>query len=136
MTYQWTKELETGNSTIDSQHRQLIDQINMLLDACAGGQGRSMVSETMDFLNRYIIKHFDDEEKMQIRYEYPDYPNHKKYHEEFKKVVSEIQRDLVSDGPTIPIVARVNSSIAGWLISHIKREDVRVAEHIKSKTAT
>lgn len=89
----------------------------------------------MSFLSQYIVKHFDDEEKLQVKYGYPDYPNHKKYHEEFKKVVAGIQQDIKRDGPTIPIVARVNNSIAGWLISHIKREDVRVAAHIKSKTA-
>ena len=35
MAYQFTKDLETGNALIDSQHKQLIQAINDLLDACS-----------------------------------------------------------------------------------------------------
>ena len=31
MVYQFTKDLETGNASIDSEHRQLIQAINDLL---------------------------------------------------------------------------------------------------------
>ncbi|MEG0542614.1 MAG: hemerythrin, partial [Angelakisella sp.] len=33
MAYQFTKDLETGNPTIDTQHKQLIQAINDLLTA-------------------------------------------------------------------------------------------------------
>ncbi len=35
MAYVFTKDLETGNQLIDSEHRQLIDAINNLLTACS-----------------------------------------------------------------------------------------------------
>ena len=31
------------------------------------------------------------------------------------------------------LVGKVNSSIAGWLINHIKREDVKVAAHVRAQ---
>ena len=40
MAYQFTKDLETGNRTIDSQHQQLIAAVNALLDACSKGAAR------------------------------------------------------------------------------------------------
>lgn len=133
MRYDWTSDLETGNGTIDEQHKQLIAAINNLLDACSQGQGRNSLKETTTFLYDYTAKHFADEEKLQLASQYPDYVNHKQYHEGFKKVVREIMDQLEKDGPTLALVGKVNSSIGGWLINHIKKEDVKVAAHIRSK---
>lgn len=132
MAYAFTPDLETGNSMIDSEHRQLIEAINSLLAACASGKGRLELSSTMKFLQDYTVKHFNDEEKLQIQSKYPDYNNHRRYHEEFKKVVADICAKLDREGPTVSLVGEVNSAIAGWLINHIKKEDVKVAAHIKN----
>jgi len=125
--------LETGNPLIDSEHRQLIDAINNLLAACAAGKGRAELANTTKFLNEYTAKHFSDEEKLQLENQYPDYVNHRRYHEGFKKVVAGICAKLDKEGPTVTLVGEVNSAIAGWLINHIKREDAKVATHIKSR---
>lgn len=133
MAYGFTKDLETGNQTIDSQHKQLIDAINQLLDACAQGKGRAQIDTTARFLLDYTKKHFGDEERLQRQSGYPDAANHKRYHDEFVKVVEQICRELDAQGATVALVAKINTALAGWLISHIKREDVKVAQHIKSK---
>ena len=39
MRYEMTKDLETGNALIDSEHRQLFKAVNDLLDACSQGKG-------------------------------------------------------------------------------------------------
>lgn len=132
MAYNWTADLETGNTKIDAQHKQLIAAINNLLDACSQGKGRNSLKETTSFLYDYTEKHFADEEKLQIASRYPDYVNHKQYHEGFKKVVRDLMAQLDAEGPTVVLVGKVNSSIAGWLLNHIKKEDVKVAAHIRS----
>lgn len=131
MAYQWSSDLETGNIQIDNQHKQLIGAINNLLEACSTGRGRAELEATTKFLYDYTSKHFADEEKLQISSKYPDYQNHKVYHETFKKVVSDLMAQLRVDGPTVVLIAKVNTAIAGWLINHIKKEDVKVAKHIK-----
>jgi len=133
MAFTWTAALETGNGTIDAQHKQLIGAINNLLEACSKGQGRATVKETADFLYQYTEKHFSDEEKLQLASKYPDYVNHKRYHESFKKVVREINEQLDAQGPTLVLVGKVNSSIGDWLINHIQKEDTKVASHIRSR---
>ncbi|MCI9558040.1 hemerythrin family protein [Candidatus Ventrimonas sp. KK005] len=132
MTYTWSKDLETGNHMIDQQHKQLVQCINDLMNACSQGKGRDQIIETMQFLQTYTAKHFGDEEILQQRYKYPDYINHKKYHETFKKTVADILAELKSTGPTVALVAKVNTSIGSWFINHIKREDIKVAKHIIS----
>lgn len=134
MAYQWTTDLETGNNSIDTQHKQLIEAINSLLDACASGRGRAELESTTKFLYEYTVKHFSDEEKLQQASGYPDFANHRKYHEEFKKVVLDLCTQLRNDGATVVLIAKVNTAIAGWLINHIKREDVKVAAHIKANS--
>jgi hemerythrin-like metal-binding protein len=126
----WSVDLETGNDLIDSQHKQLIEALANLLDACSGGQGRAMLSDTMDFLESYTAKHFSDEENLQRRYDYPGYSKHKRLHDGFKLVVADIGRQLKAQGPTIALVGKVNSNIVGWLVNHITREDKKVAAHI------
>lgn len=134
MAYQFTKDLETGNALIDQEHRQLISAINDLLAACSQGQGRANIEKTTRFLSEYTGKHFSDEEKLQQQYGYPDYPNHKRYHDAFKKVVADLSQKLNQEGPTVALVGEVNSALAGWLINHIKQEDKKLAAYIKSKS--
>ncbi len=133
MAFSWNQKLETGNAMIDQQHKQLITAINNLLQACSSGKGKEEITRTMKFLYDYTAKHFSDEEKLQIQYRYPDYTNHKRYHEEFKKVVRDLATRLQTEGPSIALVGKVNTSIGGWLLNHIQREDVKVAAHIKSQ---
>lgn len=133
MAYSWDKSLETGNITIDEQHRSIINSINNLLDACSQGKGRSEVENTLKFLQDYVVKHFNDEEKLQIKSNYPDYKAHKEKHEAFKKTVNDVVQEYNKSGASIQLVAKVNSSVAGWLITHIKSEDKKVAAHIKNK---
>lgn len=132
MAYTWSKKLETGNATIDSQHKELINAINELLSACSEGKGRTKIKETSNFLLDYTKRHFAAEEKLQLQSSYPDYSNHKKYHDGFVKEVHQIVDQLEKEGATLVMVGKINNTIAGWLINHISNEDVKVAEHIRN----
>lgn len=81
MRYELTQDLLTGNQLIDSEHRQLFDAINALMDACAQGAGRTKINETVQFLNSYVSKHFRDEEQLQLQSKYPGYNAHHTFHE-------------------------------------------------------
>ncbi len=133
MVYQFTKDLETGNAAIDSEHRQLIQAINDLLSACSSGKGRGELEKTTHFLSEYTAKHFSHEETLQKQSRYPDYINHRKYHENFKKVVKDLCGRLEKEGPTIALVGQVNTAIGGWLVNHIKHEDTKLAAHLKAQ---
>ena len=133
MAFQFTKDLETGNATIDSQHRQLIAAINDLMTACSQGKGRAQLADSAKFLQDYTARHFGDEERLQLASKYPDYTNHKRYHEEIKRVVADISRRLDAEGPTIALVGEMNQALAQWLVNHIKQQDTKVAAHIRSQ---
>lgn len=67
-------------------------------------------------------------------YAYPDRVNHKKMHEGFKKTVKEINERLEKEGSSVALVGKINSDVAGWLINHIKKQDVKVAKHIEENS--
>ncbi len=41
--------------------------------------------------------------------------------------------ELERDGPNIVLAGKINSKIGDWLVSHIKREDFKIAEYIRQK---
>lgn len=133
VAYRWDGTLETGHEIIDTQHKQLFEAINNLLDTCRVGKGSEELTKNLDFLNTYTIKHFFDEEKIQQKYQYPDYPNHKRYHDTFKEKVKDLTHRLIWSGPTEALIQEVHASIGDWLVSHIKIQDFKLARYIKSK---
>lgn len=132
VSFAWSKDLETGNAQIDQEHRELLRAINQLLEACATGKGERELSGTLDFLMQYTMTHFRHEEALQVQYAYPDYTNHKRYHETFFKVVENLVANLKAEGPTPRLMEDINKQMVGWLLNHIKTEDVKVAKHIQT----
>jgi len=132
MAYKWDSSLESGYSKIDNQHKQLIAMLNDLIEAKKEGKGDSAVLRTLDFLTGYAIKHFADEEQLQIDYDYPDYLNHKRIHEDFKKTVGEFVEKVIKDGPTEEIIGTIIETIGSWLLNHICGDDFRLTAFVKA----
>jgi hemerythrin len=135
MAYQWDSSLETGHQKIDNQHKQLIAALNNISEAAASGKGSAEIFKTLDFLTGYTIMHFADEEKLQVKYDYPDYLVHKRIHDEFKVTVGDFTQRLVKEGPTDEMVRIVTTAVGDWLLNHIKGDDFRMAAYVKSKEA-
>jgi hemerythrin len=131
----WTEELATGNEAVDTQHRQLVKTLNDFLSACSSGQGREQLNSAMKFLIDYTVKHFSDEEKLQLRYRYPDYASHKKSHDNFKIAVSDLEKQINEKGAFVALVTKVNTSAGGWIINHIQHEDKKMAVYISQRAA-
>jgi hemerythrin len=131
--YIWDKSLEVGNQQIDDQHKQLIEALNSFLKARDEKKSDSELKKSLDFLNDYTIKHFYEEEQLQKKYGYPDYENHKKLHEGIKKVVRDLQIQLIMKGPSEALFNDVQVKVGDWLVTHIKSQDTRIASHLRSK---
>ena len=130
MRYELTPDLITGNSLIDTEHKQLFQAINTLLDACSQGKGRDQMMNTVRFLNDYVNKHFSDEEKLQSNSNYPGYQSHKTFHDGYKRKLSEATQDLLAEGPTVKALGQINQ-MAGILVSHIRIEDRKLAAFLR-----
>lgn len=130
--YELTKDLETGNALIDSEHRQLLNTINDLMEACSQGKGRDKIQETAKFLVSYVKKHFGDEEALQTRTNYAGYPAHKQFHTSYTNQIIQIATEIEKNGANISTLSKINQA-AGVLVSHIRIEDKKLAQHVKAQ---
>ncbi|GHV40670.1 hypothetical protein AGMMS49546_15010 [Spirochaetia bacterium] len=134
--YQWDGSLAVGHKMIDEQHQQLFAAINTLIKVCDEGKSADELKKGIDFLNDYTVKHFFEEEQLQKHYAYPDYENHHKLHEAFKATVRELRTQMIMQGPSRALIQDVQKKIGGWLVTHIKGQDVKIGAHIRSKEVT
>lgn len=124
MRYEFTKELETGNRIIDNEHRELLNAVNALLDACGEGKGRTRMGETVKFLNDYVDRHFAHEEQLQKQSGYPGYEAHHAFHEKYKQTLREITAGMSGEA-SIADLAKLNGHVS-LLVSHIRTEDKKL----------
>lgn len=124
--------MESGHAAIDRQHKLLINEVNVLSDAHKSGKGQENVAQTLEFLEAYTIKHFADEEKLQVKYNYPEYPEHKRLHDEFTIVVQGLVATVAKDGPTDEFITTLSITVGEWLFNHIRGEDFKMAAYVKA----
>ncbi len=126
---QFDDNLITGNEMIDSQHKELIEKINSLLETCEKRDGKMAALKTLNYLADYTDFHFGAEEKLQEEINYPGIEEHKRKHEELRAVVKDLYEMLEDqEGPTDEFVEQVNRNVTQWLYDHIKGYDRAVAE--------
>lgn len=130
MRAEFDESLVTGNELIDSQHKELMNKINKLLDSCETGADKLAAIQMLDYLAEYTDFHFQAEEKLQEEIDYPGIQEHKKEHAKLKQVVSDLYEMLEDqEGPSDAFVEQVNKNVIEWLYRHIKGFDRSVAEY-------
>lgn len=132
MKYELTKDLETGDEMIDSEHRELLNAVNNIVDAYNNGKGREIVEAAVNFLLTYVDMHFLHEEELQSSNNYPDMAGHKAFHENYKKELKDIASQISFDNPSPEDMAKLNEHIA-LLVNHIRTDDKKLGTYLKEK---
>jgi len=128
----WSRDFETGYPEIDNAHKKLFMLIRELVDEWMNGGSDESVENTMKFMIEYTTNHFAEEEKLQLKYDFYDYKNHKKIHNSFRKKIESVVEKYRSEGSSAELINRVNSVFVRWIVQHIKVEDSKIAAHIKN----
>lgn len=127
----WKDSMEIGIAEVDRQHKELCGMLDDFYGASVQGKGAEEVMRLLDFLESYTVAHFSDEEKLMLKINYPLYENHKNQHDEMRRKVSEMKREIITWGATTPVVKAVNEAITAWLIKHILGFDMNIKKYIK-----
>jgi len=128
----FTDDLITGYEIIDNQHKEMFNKLNDSWAAAPKGHGPDIVIQTLKFLNKHIITHFADEEKLQREISYPGFAKHKKEHEGYKKEFERILNDFQRHGPDYSVSKDLLNSMLEWVAKHIKTEDKQLVDFIQS----
>ena len=128
-----TSDLLTRVEEIDGQHKELFNQINKLESMTETDSSEEQVKKTMDFLGKYVEKHFSDEEALQLKYKYPKYNWHREMHNwyitEFRKMENEYNKNGASEDFT----KLLHISISNWIVKHIATVDVNLGKFINEQ---
>lgn len=127
----WNQTLVIGIPEIDRQHKELCDQVDKLYAASSEGKGQEEALKTLEFLERYTVEHFAQEEAFQQKIGYPKYIQHKELHDQFIQKITQLKEEMLKTGVTLPMMIQINHTISGWLINHIMRVDTDLKNYVK-----
>jgi hemerythrin-like metal-binding protein len=123
MAIQWTPDLSVNVPEIDRQHQELFRRVDLLVEAMRMGRGRAEVGSLVSFLELYVAEHFALEEQYMETNGYPRLAAHRAEHRTFTREFQRLKDEHDATGATTALVLAVNQSVAGWLRSHISRND-------------
>ncbi len=133
MSVERAEYLATGVNEIDDQHKELFRIINELLYACNQGKGKEEVNKTIQFLDYYIIQHFETEEKAMQKSGYQEYTSHRAQHAQFIKNLSDLKKEIELEGVGVNIVIKTNHLVVDWLVNHIRKTDIQLCANLKKR---
>lgn len=125
----WTEEFATGIESIDEQHRHLVDLVNKFEEASRRGKGSRVMSEILKDLVGYTQEHFDHEEKIMAKCDFPGLKQHMARHRQLLQKVERFQYEFETEGRRV--TAEVRHLLRYWVRSHILHEDMAYATHLK-----
>lgn len=127
----WTKEqFGTNVSVADDQHRVLFDMLNELDDSVSGGD-RNIIGEKLDTLINFVVKHFQMEEELMQKHDYPGYAAHKAEHVKLLETCGGVHNKFHA-GET-EITHDTTAFVRDWLYGHIPKVDSYYGPFLNSK---
>ncbi len=127
----WVKSLSVGVDNLDQQHKALIVLLNKQLKYSEFGQGLEDLKDMLKRLKKYSQIHFKSEEELFTEIDYPDTVNHMNIHSSFIEKIEEYEKQL-EDGK-IGLPEEVRDFLQNWYLTHIKKEDSKYGDFLKSK---
>lgn len=123
----WTEALSVKVSSMDNDHRVLIDLINQLASAEKIGN-RRIAESVLDELINYTIDHFNREEQFlqEVGYPFDELITHKLQHASFTETIQDIRWQYLH-GFRPKINREVLLFLRDWLSKHILVEDMKYA---------
>ena len=122
----WKNKYSVSVTSIDDQHKQLVNLINELNNAMLYEKGRDKISQIIKGLVDYTVFHFDYEEGLLKKNGYTDFDNHKKIHTKFIDAIKDFQNDFEYNEKELS--KEVMDFLKRWLIEHIMGTDQKYSE--------
>ena len=129
--FEWTDEFSVGVAHLDDQHKKLVELINELFDAMAVGKGRDVLDGVIGELQKYVLIHFQSEERMMLINGFAGLEEHKEEHARFIEKIKEFKEKFESGDRKLTI--EVVDFLKDWIINHINGMDKQYAVFFKEK---
>ncbi len=118
---EWSDNLSVGIEEIDEQHKILVRLVNNLYEAIIRKHEAVVIDGILTELVQYTIVHFSVEESLMRIFDYPQYEDHKRHHEELTAQVLDIREKVRLRQATVSM--ELLNFLRSWLTNHIMIED-------------
>jgi hemerythrin len=126
--FQWRDEYSINVSEMDNDHKRLFEISNMLYEAINSDGNRSEMENILNLIINHTGQHFDREEDLMEKYNFPERNIQHKQHELFRETVLEYKRKFKSN--EIEIDMHFINLLKDWVINHILTEDRKYGIHL------
>ncbi|WP_432665862.1 bacteriohemerythrin [Wukongibacter baidiensis] len=130
--FNWKEEYSVGIKTIDDQHKKLFEigeRINIVLESYNGQDSYDEIVELIEELKDYTIYHFDSEESLLAKYQYPELDEQIKEHKTFVDYLEGLDFDNIDEDQENAMKELI-MFIAKWIFKHISNSDFRYSEFL------
>lgn len=128
--FTWNASYSVKVNLCDTQHQRLFAIMNELADAMRSGKGSTVVTRTVGELLQYTRTHFQQEEALLRRSNFPQLGAHQEMHRRFVADVELLDRQT-REGHTANSVAVLNL-LRDWLVNHIQKMDKAYSAHLNA----
>ncbi len=124
----WSKELELGVGTVDSEHQLQTRLVAVLRDAVETGREHSVIAEILRRVEDTSNVHFMSEELLMRLDAYDHYGHHVEEHRKLLEQLAKVRARFEADPSTD--LREIIAWIEAWLTDHIKGMDRRFTENL------
>lgn len=123
--FDWASNMETGDSDIDTQHKQLFkigrDMEQLIRIQCIGVTDKQILDIVCE-LRDYTGYHFYEEECKMQEMNYPRMKAHKKFHKRCSDYIVKLDLPKIKKEP-LKQLKLIKDEVQDWIMSHVLTED-------------
>lgn len=131
--FDWTKDMETGCTIIDDQHRELLrigrNVEQLLICYCIGITPKQVLSIIME-LRDFVAYSFYEEEKLMKEFDFPKLKEHVNEHREITRYIISLDVSTILKDP-YKSIAKLKTYLQDLIFTHILISDKELGAYIE-----
>jgi len=121
---EWRPEFSVGNASIDEEHENMIQQINLLYEELGDPVDVDAVEMVLGEIHADISAHFALEERLMREANYAEYKDHKEDHEDLLDQIHDMMESFYMDPEEGQDLLKEN--LTDWFGHHFASYDARL----------
>lgn len=144
----WKQQYLLDLDTIDDQHQHFFELCGRIVQLAERptftDKGVKDIIQAIGGMRTYAFLHFKTEEELMLQFNFPGYLHHTGFHNNYLKKMMEFENAFKSllvklkeneplDNELKQFLLDMSEYIANWWATHIVKQDVIYAKHIKER---
>jgi hemerythrin len=123
----WQADYSVGIYMLDEQHKELFSFCNDIEEILRdGGYSKEFLGQGIKFLEKYVVKHFGQEETCMHQYACPVAKKNKTAHQKFIQAYKTFEKQINDGNDPYRTLKRFHRFLETWLVEHICKIDTQL----------